>query len=132
MARGGGGIPQYATDKAAAVVRAQQKSIEMALGWGIPIVAGTDAGSCGMPHPSLVDEVATLARMGLGPMDALRAATSRAADAIGSPDVAGVLRPGAQANLIVVDGDPLQHVMELQNLVYVMHAGKIVVANAPL
>ncbi|WP_158228152.1 amidohydrolase family protein [Pseudonocardia sp. MH-G8] len=101
----GGAAPGYAVEKAAEVVRAHQRGLRMALDAGVPVVAGTDAGSPGMPHPSLRRELACLREAGLAPVDVLRAATSRAADAFGID--AGRVRVGAPADLLVVDGDPL-------------------------
>jgi len=101
----GGAAPGYAVEKAAEVVRAHERGLRMALDAGVPVIAGTDAGSPGMPHPSLRGELVCLAEAGLAPVDVLRAATSRAADAFGL-DV-GRVRTGAPADLLVVDGDPL-------------------------
>jgi len=98
--------PDYATAKAAEVVTAHRASVAMAREAGVPIIAGTDAGAPGMPHPSLLDEVAALLDLGLTPLEALRAATSGAADALGLPGV-GRVGVGSPADLVVVDGDPL-------------------------
>lgn len=103
LAEGGG--PAYATAKAVEVVRAHDDAVHLAMEAGVPVVAGTDAGSPGMPHPSLEAELAALHACGLPALDVLRAATSRAADALGA-DV-GRIRPGAPADLLVLGGDPL-------------------------
>lgn len=98
--------PDYATAKAREVVAAHRASVALARDAGVPIIAGTDAGAPGMPHPSLLDEVDALRELGLTPLEALRAATSGAADAIGTPR-AGRVAVGAPADLVVLDGDPL-------------------------
>lgn len=103
LAAGGG--PDYATVKALEVVRAHSNAVRLAVDAGVAIIAGTDAGSPGMPHPSIEAELAALNACGLRPLDVLRAATSRAADALGV-DV-GRIRPGAPADLLLIDGDPL-------------------------
>lgn len=59
-----------------------------------------------MPHPSLVEEIECLIDHGLPALDALRAATSRAADALGLP-AAGRVQVGTPADFALVDGDPL-------------------------
>lgn len=87
------------------MVRAHERGLRMALDAGVPVIAGTDAGSPGMPHPSLRRELECLGQAGMAPVEVLRAATSRAADAFGID--AGRVRVGAAADLIVVDGDPL-------------------------
>ncbi|WP_109472660.1 metal-dependent hydrolase family protein [Ornithinimicrobium cavernae] len=103
LAEGGG--PAYAAAKAADVVQAHGEAVRMALEAGVPVIAGTDAGSPGMPHPSLGAELAALHACGMSPVEVLRAATSRAADAFGISG--GRISPGAPADLILVDGDPL-------------------------
>jgi imidazolonepropionase-like amidohydrolase len=101
-----GEAPAYAVEKAREVVAAHQASVAMALQAGISVIAGTDAGAPGMPHPSLIDEIEMLIRYGLHPLEALKAATSRAADALGLPRV-GRIEVGSVADLAFVDGDPL-------------------------
>lgn len=102
----GGAAPDYAVAKAAEVVAAHRTSVAMALDAGIDVIAGTDAGAPGMPHPSLVDEIEALVDCGMTVINALKAATSRAADALGRPGV-GRIELGSVADLVIVDGDPL-------------------------
>ncbi len=59
-----------------------------------------------MPHASLVDEIDCLIDYGLTPPDALRAATSRATDALGLTGP-GRVRVGGPADFALLDGDPL-------------------------
>ncbi len=101
-----GQAPDYAVAKAAEVVTAHRTSVAMALDAGINVIAGTDAGAPGMPHPSLVDEIEALVDCGMTVLDALKAATSRAADALGRRGV-GRIERGSEADLVIVDGDPL-------------------------
>ncbi|MGC0252696.1 amidohydrolase family protein [Pseudactinotalea sp. Z1748] len=101
----GGSAPEYAVAKATEVVRAHRESVQMAIEAGVPVIAGTDSGSPGMPHPSLAAELSALLDVGLAPMEVLKAATSRAGDALGVD--AGRVRVGSPADLIVVPGDPL-------------------------
>ena len=100
-----GSAPGYAVAKAEGVVEAHQRSVEMAMAADVPIIAGTDAGSPGMPHPSLEKEFAALLSVGLSPVDVLKSATSRTADALGLD--AGRIRVDAPADFICVQGDPL-------------------------
>ncbi|ONK12146.1 amidohydrolase family protein [Streptomyces sp. MP131-18] len=100
-----GQAPDYAVRKARDVVEAHRRSVTRAIEAGVPVIAGTDAGAPGMAHPSLVDEITTLRDYGLSTLQALRAATSTAADALGRP-AAGRVYPGSPADLLLVDGDP--------------------------
>lgn len=100
-----GQAPGYAVRKAREVVEAHRSSVARAIEAGVPVIAGTDAGAPGMAHPSLVDEITTLQDYGLSPLQALRAATSTAADALDLP-AAGRVLPGSPADLLLLDGDP--------------------------
>jgi len=122
----GGTIPAYATEKARKAVTAHRQSFTMALEAGIQIVAGTDAGSCDTRHPSLVDELEHLREYGMPAEQVLRSATSAAAQVLGMADRFGTLEPGKAADLIVVEGDPLQSPGALRHLRAVMHAGHFV------
>jgi imidazolonepropionase-like amidohydrolase len=87
-------------------VAAHRESVALALAHGVPVIAGTDAGAPGMRHPSLVDEMECLVDCGMTPIDALRAATSSAAAALGLTGRVGQLVPGARADLVLLDGNP--------------------------
>jgi len=120
-----GNAPDYAIQKAARVVETHQVSLQMALDAGVPIIAGTDAGAPGMPHPTLVDELERLVEYGLSVDQALRAATSLAADAVGMPD-AGRISLGARADLIMLDEDPFKSVDALHHVWGVMRGQHMV------
>jgi imidazolonepropionase-like amidohydrolase len=75
---------------------------------GARIVVGTDAGIAPIkPHDVLRHALAHLAQIGADPAEALHAVTARAAAAIGLGDRKGRLAPGYDADVLVVDGDPL-------------------------
>jgi imidazolonepropionase-like amidohydrolase len=101
-----GNAPEYAVAKAKDVVTVHERSVRMAIDAGLPIIAGTDAGAPGMAHPSLTSEIQALIGYGLNPLAALKAATSTAADALDLPS--GRIHVGAPADLILVDGNPLE------------------------
>ena len=93
---------------------------------GARIVVGSDAGiSAGKPHGVLPWAQATLAQ-GLGVLDALRAMTSGAADAIGLGGRKGVVAPGADADLLAVRGDPTTDATALHRVVGVWACGQAV------
>jgi imidazolonepropionase-like amidohydrolase len=76
---------------------------------GVAIAAGSDIGNR-YPHGTNARELQFLVRAGLTPMQAIRAATGTAARVLGKAGSVGTLTPGAHADLLVVDGDPLQDV----------------------
>jgi imidazolonepropionase-like amidohydrolase len=90
------------------------------------LVAGCDAGSPLNFHSALAREVATLAEVGLTSMEAIQAATLRAAQMQGVDDQLGTVSVGKLADIIVVDGDPLQDIRVLQHgIVHVIKDGKV-------
>jgi len=86
-------------------------SVQRALERGVPIAAGTDAGGHGHPHNA--QELKYLVEAGLSPMQALRAGTQWAARCLGLDREIGTLEKGRQADLVVVDGNPLDDVTVL-------------------
>lgn len=87
---------------------------------GVNVTVGTDTA-----HGMLPFEVACLVRGGIPPMDALRAATSRAAEAIGFASEVGTLEPGKRADAIAVRGDPLSDIGLLGDVTFVMKEGVV-------
>ena len=83
-------------------------SVRRALELGVPIAAGTDAGGHG--HPKNALELQCLVEAGLTPMQALQAATQWAARCLGLEREIGTLEKGRLADLVVVDGNPLDDV----------------------
>ena len=65
----------------------------------------------------------------MSPIEAIRAATINAAEALGQVGEVGVIKPGAWADLIAVDGDPMVNVGELEDVDFVMKGGKVVKAE---
>ncbi len=86
-------------------------SLRRALELGVPIAAGTDAGGHGHPRNAL--ELQYLVEAGLTPMQAVRAATQWAARCLGLERELGTLETGRLADLIVVDGNPLDDITNL-------------------
>jgi imidazolonepropionase-like amidohydrolase len=75
---------------------------------GAVVVAGTDAGIAPIkPHDILRTAVAQFADLGMTPLEALQTVTSGAARAIGLGHIKGRLAPGYDADVLIVDGDPL-------------------------
>lgn len=93
------------------------------------IVVGSDAGMPGVPFGGGVRrELELLVDSGLTPHDALRAATTDAAAALGTTAF-GAIEPGRAADILVVDGDPLAAISDIRNVVLVLRDGRQVVDN---
>jgi imidazolonepropionase-like amidohydrolase len=86
-------------------------SIQRALELGVPIAAGTDAGGHG--HPKNAGELQCLVDAGLSPMQALRAGTQWAAQCLALEREVGAVEKGRLADLVVVNGNPLDDIKVL-------------------
>lgn len=120
-------LPEYMPRKAKALLEDQGVSFRKALAAGVKMALGTDLGSFG--HGQNAGELAYLVEAGMTPMQAIVAATRMGAQCMGLGSEVGVLREGMCADLLVVDGDPLQDVRILQdrtNLCLIMKDGEII------
>ncbi|MGW6442065.1 amidohydrolase family protein [Lentzea sp. NPDC055074] len=92
---------------------------------GVGVVAGTDAGFAYVfPGFSLHDELALLVRAGLTPGEALQAATREAARCLGLEHETGTVTPGKQADLVVLDADPLRDITNVGRVHAVVSRGR--------
>lgn len=91
---------------------------------GVRIIAGTDAGIDNNPHHQFVGGLEYLVTLGFEPGQVIAMATTEAAAALGVGAVTGRLAPGFDADLIVVDGDPLADIAALGKLVRVLARGQ--------
>jgi imidazolonepropionase-like amidohydrolase len=101
-----------------------EESFRKALQAGVKIVFGTDMGGIPWTEP-IAQEFPRMVDLGMTPMDAIRSATSRAAEMLDMTGQIGLLAPGAYADIIAVQGDPLRDIKALGNVQFVMKAGKV-------
>ena len=108
------------------VVRSEfdQLLLDNALEKGVTLLYGTDAAV--LPHDMGGWQFATMVERGMRPMDAIRSATSVAAEHMGLSADVGAVAPGRIADLIAVRGDPLADTEILRDVAVVMQAGVIV------
>jgi imidazolonepropionase-like amidohydrolase len=93
---------------------------------GVPLVVGTDAMGYPLvvPGASLHRELELLVESGLAPVDALRAATRAPAVLLRRPLEFGRIAPGARADLLLVNGNPLERIGRLRDIEGVMARGR--------
>jgi imidazolonepropionase-like amidohydrolase len=91
---------------------------------GVRIVFGTDSGV--YPHGLNGRQFGSYVRLGMSPLEAIRSATSVAADCLGWSDRVGSLAVGRFADLVAVAGDPLTDVSVLERPVVVAKGGVVV------
>ena len=84
---------------------------------------GTDAGV--YPHGDNAKQFYYMVKFGMTPGQAIRSATSSAADLIGRSQDVGTIEPGKYADIIAVQSDPLADVRALEHVDFVMKGGTI-------
>ena len=98
-------------------------SFEKAHKAGVNIAYGTD--SAISPHGTNAEEAVLMVEAGMAEMDVLVSATINAADLIDMSDSIGTIEAGKQADIIAVDGSPLNDIEELLDVDFVMKGGKV-------
>jgi imidazolonepropionase-like amidohydrolase len=109
-------------DRARAAVH--EVSFKKALAAHLKIVFGTDIGGIPWSEP-IAQEFPRMVEFGMSPMEAIKSATSRAAEMLQMKGEIGVLAPGAYADVIAVSSDPLKDITALGHVTFVMHDGAI-------
>jgi imidazolonepropionase-like amidohydrolase len=92
---------------------------------GVRLAAGTDTGIPGAVFGDYVGALEVYPEVGFAPARVLELATGSAADAVGLGDRTGRLRPGLDADLLVVGGDPLADVTALRDVRLVVARGRV-------
>jgi imidazolonepropionase-like amidohydrolase len=109
-------------DRARAAVH--EASFKKALNAHLKIVFGTDIGGMPWTEP-IAQEFQRMVGFGMAPMDAIQAATSRAAEMLDMKGEIGVVAPGAFADIVAVRGDPLKDIGILEHVRFVMRDGAV-------
>jgi imidazolonepropionase-like amidohydrolase len=118
-----GSMPKDFLEHDAALGQIQRDDFRKAVAAGAKMSFGTDAGVC--PYGTSGKQFAFMVKYGMTPMQAIRAATSNAADLLGHSNEIGSIKPGKYADIIAVAGDPLTDIRTLETVQFVMKDGKI-------
>jgi imidazolonepropionase-like amidohydrolase len=121
------GIPDYMVRKSDAVVPAHIASFQLARRVGVPIAAGSDAGTPLNRHGDYATELELMVKHGMSPLEAIRAATSVAAEALGLGAETGRIAPGLAADLLAVAGNPAERIGALAEVRMVLARGHVAV-----
>src|SRR5579859_123368 len=116
------GTPPAKADQSAATFRAMETTVRVLHQAGVPIVAGTDQA---VPGFSLDREIELYVQAGFTPMEAIQSATIVAARAMGMENESGTIEPGKRADVILVDGNPLENISDIRKVSAVFAAGKM-------
>jgi imidazolonepropionase-like amidohydrolase len=103
------------------VAQIQRDNFRKAHKAGVKMVFGSDAGV--MPHATAGGQFKVMVEYGMTPIEAIRAATMNAAEALGKTQDVGAIAVGRYADIIAVDGDPLADVRELESVDAVVQGG---------
>jgi len=117
-------LPDFAKRKMEMVSEMGKNNAKKAFEAGVKIGLGTDAAV--YPHGLNAHELAVYVSLGMSPLQAIQTATANDADLLGWSDKVGTLEPGKWADIIAVDGDPLQDITVLQHVKFVMKGGEVV------
>src|SRR2546428_1812905 len=101
-----------------------EPSFKKALKAGVKIAFGTDMGGIPWTEP-IAQEFLRMVEFGMTPMDAIKSATSRAAEMLDMAGQIGVIVPGAYADVVALASDPLQNIKQLEQIRFVMKDGKV-------
>jgi imidazolonepropionase-like amidohydrolase len=105
MVDAGGSLPEAVIAKARSVVEIHREAVRRAVDAGVKVAMGTDSGVGA--HGENLREVELMADVGMTPVQALVATSSEAARLLGVEAELGSVEAGKRADLVVVDGDPL-------------------------
>lgn len=126
------GIPAYAVEKANRIIADHHKSFKKALAAGVRIGVGTDAGTPLNRHGDNSLELQMLVENGMTPEQALLAATKVNSEIADRANLIGTLEAGKLADILVVDGNPLEDIKVLrnkENIKLVIKDGKVAVSR---
>ena len=104
---------------------AHNRSFVNCLDAGVRIVLGTDVGGFEWTRVSQAEEFALMTGLGMSPADALRAGTLWAAELLGLAGTAGVIEPGAPADIVAVTGDPMRDIGCVRQVELVIQGGLV-------
>jgi len=107
------------------MVETEKAAFQRALAKGVKIAFGTDAGGFSWTEFPEAREFKYYVDYGMTPMQAIRTATTTAAELLGWGDRIGSIEPGKFADIIAVSGDPLSDITELERVKFVMKDGVV-------
>jgi imidazolonepropionase-like amidohydrolase len=111
------------TDFSRRVVESHKRTFQNAMKLGVKIVFGTDVGA--FPHGTNNREFSYMVEYGMTPIEAIRSATTRAAELLRMEKDLGSIAAGRYADIIAVDGDPLQNIEAIKKVRFVMKGGAV-------
>ncbi len=116
------GVPAARAQAAGAQFNALLETVRILHQAGVPMVAGTDQA---VPGFSVDREIELYVKAGFTPMEAIQAATLVPARAMGMEQESGTVEPGKRADVILVNGNPLENISDIRKVDTVFAGGKM-------
>jgi len=120
------GLPAYMVESAKRVYEEKLPRFCKALRAGVRFAFGTDAGAPFTPHDDVVTEAVIMNEMGMSPMDVIVSCTMNAAKALGLERQLGSIEKGKSADIVLLNGNPLDKLTNLGDVYMVMKDGQVV------
>jgi len=105
------------------ILASHKNVFQKAMKLGVKIVFGTDVGA--FEHGTSAREFVRMVEYGMKPIDAIRSATVRAAELLRLEREIGTIEAGKFADVIAVEGNPLDDIRTLSRVQFVMKAGQV-------
>lgn len=109
------GLPDFIMEKTKNIVEKIKNSFNNAYKEGINIAMGTDSGTPFNAHGNNALELKLMVDYGMKPMDAIKCATIKSAENLGINNITGSIEVGKMADMILIDGNPIDDISILQN-----------------
>lgn len=117
------GMLPESVEKARALKEVRLNNYRIAINEGAKVVFGSDSAT--YPHGDNAKQFSVYVDLGMSAMQAIQSATTVAAESLGSVGDTGAVAPGYFADIIAVEGDPLDDISQLENVVFVMKGGMV-------
>lgn len=121
------GWDETATGHLRRILDGHARSLCLANALGVKVIAGSDAGSCGVPHGvGLLHEMELMERAGMSSHSVINSATGVSAERLGFDEPFGPLEPGRRSRLILTRHDPLETVSNLRREKICLYDGQVI------
>ena len=120
-------FPEIVRPKAASVGPQIGNTFNKAYRRGVKIAFGTDAGV--QPHGTNWKEFVYMVKFGMPPMETIQSATINTAKLLKIDSILGSIEVGKMADIIAIDGNPIENINTMENVVFVMKEGELIDLN---
>jgi imidazolonepropionase-like amidohydrolase len=115
-----------------AMLSRTREAVRRALQLGVKVIAGADSGYTPDDPHRVTDEMAELVSAGMSSMEAIQAATARSAECLGISARTGAIREGLEADLVVLDRNPLDDINVVREVLFVINDGRIAIDRSSI